>query len=217
MAKILYGNGECDVDATDIIYCELRVKYPIEIDDKSPDGFIINARNNKIIIAKLHPNMHGKLAAMFHYVGELNILSAALINTNGDIIRPTIKRVMDYAELLTTKAEDMTNLSENLSSTYVHKKRVTKMKLLQPYVENLTTTSGNYYLKGGTSYSGAIHISHEDGSYFTGGTHDDSSMPLYFRDTYKGDVKEELTLYTFEDIKKSRRLKSHNKKIRKKK
>ena len=53
MAKIFYGNGECEIQGEDIVYCELLVKYPIEIDDKSPDGFVIKAKNNRIIIARL--------------------------------------------------------------------------------------------------------------------------------------------------------------------
>ena len=50
MVKIFYGNGECEIQGTDIMYCELRVKYPIEIDDKSPSGFMIKAKYNRIII-----------------------------------------------------------------------------------------------------------------------------------------------------------------------
>ena len=95
MAKIFYGNGECEIQGNDIVYCELGVKYPIEIDDKSPDGFVIKAKNNKIIIAKLFKDKDNQLKEMFNYVGELNIVRAAVINKNGDISHPLIKRVMD--------------------------------------------------------------------------------------------------------------------------
>ena len=147
MAKIFYGNRECEIQGEDIVYCELRLKYPIEINDKSPDGFIIKAKNNKIIIVKFFQNKATQLKEMFSYIGELNIIRAAVLNKNGDREHPTIKKVMDYSELLATNAEDMTTLSENIRTTHVHGRRVTKMKLMQPYLENMTTGHDNFYLK----------------------------------------------------------------------
>ena len=212
--KIFYGNGECEVQGEDIVYCELRVKYPIEIDDKSPDGFIIKAKNNKIIIAKFFKDKDNQLKEMFNYVGELNIVSASVINKNGDVSHPVIKRVMDYTELLNTNAEDMTTLSENLKSTHIHGGRVSKMKLLQPYLENLTTEHDNYYLQDGSTYSGSFHIHHEDGRYMTGRTHTEESLDLYFKDIYGEDIKEELILYSYENLKKTRTHRTQGKKVR---
>ena len=214
--KIFYGNGECEVQGEDIVYCELRVKYPIEIDDKSPDGFIIKAKNNKIIIAKFFKDKDNQLKEMFNYVGELNIVSASVINKNGDVSHPVIKRVMDYTELLNTKAEDMTTLSENLKSTHVHGGRISKMKLMQPYLENLATEHEHYYLQDGSTYSGSFHIHHEDGRYMTGRTHTEESLDLYFKDIYEDDMKEELILYSYENIKKTRTHRTQGKKVRRK-
>ena len=215
MAKIFYGNGECELQADNVIYCELRVKYPIEIDDKSPDDFIIKAQNNKIIIAKFFKNKNSQLKSMFNYIGELNIIRAMVINKNGDRERAVIKRVMDYTELLTSNSEDMTTLSENLKSTHIHGGRVSKMKLMQPYLENMETYGDNYYLKDGNAYSGFIHISHEDGSYYTGTAHTKESQPLYFKDIYEGNKKEGLILYSYENVKKTRTHRTQGKKVRK--
>ena len=214
MAKIFYGNGECEIQGNDIVYCELGVKYQIEIDDKSPDGFVIKAKNNKIIIAKLFKDKDNQLKEMFNYVGELNIVRAAVINKNGDISHPLIKRVMDYTELLNTKAEDMTTLSENLKATHIHGVRVSKMKLMQPYLENLTTEHEHYYLQDGSTYSGYYHIHHDDGRYMTGRTHTDESLDLYFKDIYGDDVREELILYSYENIKKTRTHRTWGKMVR---
>ena len=214
MAKIFYGNGECEIQGEDIVYCELRVKYPIEIDDKSPDDFIIKAKNNKIIIAKFFQNKDTQLKAMFNYVGELNIVRASVINKNGDVEHPVIKRVMDYTELLNTKAEDMTTLSENLKATHIHGKRISKMKLMQPYLENMTTSHDYYYLEDGSTYSGSFHISHEDGRYYTGNTHTEESLNLYFKDVYGDDIKEELILYSYQNIKNTRTHRTQGKKVR---
>ena len=214
MAKIFYGNGECEIQGEDITYCELIVKYPIQIDDKSPDGFIIKAKNNKIIIAKFFKDKDNQLKEMFNYVGELNIVRAAVINKNGDIEHPVIKRVMDYTELLNTKAEDMTTLSENLKSTHVHGGRISKMKLMQPYLENLATEHEHYYLQDGSTYSGSFHIHHEDGRYMTGRTHTEESLDLYFKDIYGEDIKEELILYSYKNIKKTRTHRTQGKQVR---
>ena len=214
MVKIFYGNGECEVQGEDIIYCELIVKYPIQIDDKSPEGFIIKARNNKIIIAKFFQDSNAQLKEMFNYIGELKIVQAATINKNGDRESPTIKRVMDYTELLTTKAEDMTTLSENLKSTHIHGVRVSKMKLMQPYLENMTTSHEHYYLQDGSNYSGSYHIHHEDGRYMTGRTHTEDSLPLYFKDIYGDDIRDELILFSYHNLKNTRTYKTFGKRFR---
>ena len=218
MAKIFYGNGECEVQGEDIIYCELRVKYPIEIDDKSPDDFIIKAQNNKIIIAKFFKNKNSQLKSMFNYIGELKIIRAMVINKNGDRERAVIKRVMDYTELLTSNSEDMTTLSENLKATHIHGKRISKMKLMQPHIENMSTGKGsNYYLKDGSAYSGYFHIHIEDNRYMTGATHTEESLDLYFKDTYKDNVNEKLILYNFKNVLNTRHHKMHGREARRRK
>jgi len=217
MAKIFYGNGECEIQGEDIIYCELIVKYPIGLDDKSGDGFIIKARNNKIIIARFPLDKTTQLKEMFSYIGELNIISATVLNKNGDKELPIIKRVMDYTELLTTNAEDMTTVSENLKATHVHRHKIGKMTLRQPYIENMTTDNNNFYLEDGNSYSGLFHINNEDGSFFTEATHTSTSLPLYFKDIYEGDIREELILYNYKNLKNTRVRRTFGKKIRRRK
>ena len=199
MAKIFYGNGDCEIQQNgDIIYCELRIDHPILINDKSPDGFIIKANNNKIIIAKFFQDKKIQLKEMFSYVGELNIIRAIAVYENGDKEYPIVKKVMDYTELLTTNAEDMTIISEDLRTNHVHGKRIKKTRLLNPYLENMTTENDNFYLEDGSHYSGFFHKSHTDGRYFTGATHTTESLPLYFKDIYEEDVKEGLILKSYQ-------------------
>ena len=219
MVKIFYGNGECEIQGTDIMYCELRVKYPIEIDDKSPSGFMIKAKYNRIIIVvspSWNKNDSAQLKKMFNYVGDLHIVGAGTINMNGDKERPVVKKVMDYTELLTTKSEDMTTLSEDLKSKHIYGKKVKQMKLMQPYLENLIINGSNYYLEDGSNYKGFFHISHETGRHFTGKTHDENSLPIYFKDIFKDDVKDELILHGNDNYRKTREWKARGRKNRKK-
>ena len=55
---------------------------------------------------------------MFIYLGYFKVLSVTAYNLEGDREPITIKRVMDYTELLDTNAEDLTVKSEDLNVTY---------------------------------------------------------------------------------------------------
>ena len=223
VAKIFYGNGECEIQGDDIVFCQLRVKYPIMIDDRTSENFYINAKNNIILITRLLRNSqdgsideHIQLNELFNYFGELNIVSAGVINKKGEKERPVIKRVMDYAELLNTNAEDMTTASEELKTTHKHGRHIIhKMKLMQPHIENMRTEHSNYYLKNGKAYSGLYHIHIEDTSMMTGATHTKESLDLYFKDIYEGDVREELILYNYKNMMNTRYNRLHGRKVRK--
>ena len=76
--------------------------------------------------------------------------------------------------------------------------------------------SNNHFLEDGSIYSGSYHISHEDGKYYTGGKHTDESLPIYFKDHLKGDVKEELILYSHKNLKNTRLQRTIGKTIRRK-
>ena len=68
----------------------------------------------------------------------------------------------------------------------------------------MTTSHEHYYLKDGSTYSGSFHIHHEDGRYMTGSTHTEESLDLYFKDIFRDDVKEELILHSYENVRKTR-------------
>ena len=114
VSKIYYGNGECELDGIDVMYCEIEAKYPIQIDDKSPDDFVIMTVNNTIKIAKFHKGNLSKLDKLFDYVGDLQISRASTVNINGDIVQCVLNRVMDYTELLAGNTESMTINTEDL-------------------------------------------------------------------------------------------------------
>ena len=163
MVKIFYGNGECEVQGSEtVMFCELIVKYPIEITDKSPEGFMINAKNTKIIIARYSVNLNNPLKEMFSYVGDLNIIKSVVLNIDGSREWPQVKRVMDYTELLQTNAEDMTTLSEDLNSKHLYGEKVKTMKVFPLYIENLLAQDNNKYLQNGSIYNGYYHQRRED-------------------------------------------------------
>ena len=181
MAKLYYGNGECSIEGSDIRGVEIRYRGAIKIDDKTSDAFVINHQKNGIMI---FPIGEGVLNELFSYTGEFRILSVIVANTDAKKVPTSIHRVMDYTELLTTNAEDMTTKSEDLSATHVSGYKVAKTSLKQPNLNNQHTSNqnGELYLEGGTLYDGDFHIHLADNAAMTGKEHNEDSQDLYYVD-----------------------------------
>ena len=181
MAKLYYGNGECSIEGSDIRGVEIRYRGAIKIDDKTSDAFVINHQKNGIMI---FPIGEGVLNELFSYTGEFRILSVIVADTDAKKVHTSIHRVMDYTELLTTNAEDMTTKSEDLSATHVSGYKVAKTSLKQPNLNNQHTSNqnGELYLEGGTLYDGDFHIHLADNAAMTGKEHNEDSQDLYYVD-----------------------------------
>ena len=128
MAKLYYGRGSCTIEGSNIRGVLINYRGAIEIEDKTSGSFVINTGNNKIII---FPVGKGTLNDLFDYQGEFRILSVVVADHNAEKVPTTIYRVMDYSELLYSKAEDLTVKSEDLNATYVSGRRVAKTRLKQ--------------------------------------------------------------------------------------
>ena len=175
--KLYYGNGSCTIEGS-ARGVEIRYRGAIVIEDKTSDSFAIAHQNNGILI---FPIGEGTLNDLFDYVGEFKIISVIVADSNGEKVSTTIHRVMDYTELLNTKSEDMTTKSEDLSSTYVSGKKVTKTVLKKPHVNNLNTSDNNaeLYFQNGDKYDGYFHIHLADNAVMTGSEHTEESQDLY--------------------------------------
>ena len=180
MAKLYYGNGNCSIESGGSIRgVQISYKGALEIEDKTSDSFVITHQKNGILI---FPIGEGTLNELFDYVGEFKILSVLVADNNAEKVPTTIHRVMDYTELLNTKAEDMTTKSEDLSSTHTYGRKVAKTLLKQPNLNNQHTSEHNteLHLQDGTKYEGHYHIHLADGSAMTGREHTEDSQDLYF-------------------------------------
>ena len=178
MNKLYYGNGECTIEGSDIVGVQMTYRGSIEIQDQTSDSFAISHQRNGIMI---FPLRRGTLNKLFTYVGEFRILSVIVADSNAEKVHTTIHRVMDYTELLTTNAEDMTTVSEDLSATKTYGRKVAKTILKQPTINNQKTSDNiNLYLKDGTRYDGYFHIHLSDNATMTGREHTEDSQDLYF-------------------------------------
>ena len=171
MTTLYYGKGDCvvngNVSSITIVY-----RGAIAINTKFPDGYTIKAGYNKLIIEPfLNPQ---SLSDLFSYLGWLKINSATATNIDGNEEYITIKRYMDYSELLTSNAEDLTVKSEDLKVTYLHGRTFRRTSVVKKVIENLNTSTlekdlyldnepytGNYHLHiDGTAMSGIKHTEH---------------------------------------------------------
>ena len=191
--QLLYGNGECEIIGKDIISCNIAIENPIVVDDKTPEGYYVIGNNKNIgIMSAKQTNQF--LNTLFEYEGELVIKNAFALNSAGERINCKIKRVMDYAELLNTNAEDMTTLSENLKSKKLYGKKINKTIFKQNIIDDLDASAGAFYLKDGSEYSGKFHIHIDTTQRMSGATHTEESENLYFKDSINGNVIDKLIL-----------------------
>tara|TARA_Y100000310_G_C20641430_1_gene794150 strand:- start:485 stop:1054 length:570 start_codon:yes stop_codon:yes gene_type:complete len=187
MIKLYYGNGEATLEGAGIQGIQIQYSGAIKITKTCGDDCLFTARNNGIIIASLSG---GELSNLFTYRGEIKITSVIAADNNAKKVPCVIKRVMDYSELLNTKAEDLTTKSEDLSAGYKYKGKPRKTIVVDNIIKNQNTAThdGDLYLEGGSLYNGNFHV-HEDGKAMTGSEHTKESQNLYIKKTTTGKLK----------------------------
>ena len=179
--RLIYGNGNCSISSyEDIRGIEIRYKGVVSITDKTPEGFNILIGKNKILI---FPLGQGNLTELFDYQGEFRVISVLVAGKDCNQVPTSIKRVMDYAELLETKAEDMTTNSEKLNATYKYANKVKKTSIDVKIIPNLNTN--NYRLtlfkEDGSEYTGKFHIHKADNRIMSGEKHSEASEELFYK------------------------------------
>ena len=127
MAILYYGGGDCTVEGN-VSSLVIYYRGAIVIDNKLPDGYTIELETGKLIINPSE-RVHN-LNDLFEYLGEFRVLSVTANNLEGDSEPISMKRVMDYSELLNTNAEDLTTKSEDLKVTYIQGRRFRKTLIL---------------------------------------------------------------------------------------
>ena len=178
MNKLYYGNGECTIEGNAILVV-IKYRGAVVIRDKSPKGYYLTANSNTITISPFKAT-EATLNELFTYEGELRIISVKTYYNDVDSVPTTIKRVMDYSELLNTNAEDMTTNSENLNKTHISGNKVNKTRLLVKTIKDLHTgdEGSSKLLLNGEDYSGSYHIHIGTGVIMAGARHSKDSQVL---------------------------------------
>ena len=179
MVQIFYGSGNCSIEGSSIRGVQIfYTGNAIKITDKTPNGFYIATKNNKIII---FPLGKGSLNNLFDYIGEFKIDYAIAVDANNKKINCTIRRLMDYPEML-GNPESITINSEDLKQGYISTARVSNTSVDRNIIKNKNSSEvGALYYKDGTEYSGKIHIHINSGAVMTGMEHSKDSETLYFK------------------------------------
>ena len=126
MAKLYYGGGDCTVEGN-VSSLVIYYRGNILIESKLPNGYEIKLESGKLNINT--SSRIQNLNELFNYLGEFRVLSVTATNLDGNRESVSIKRVMDYSELLDTKAEDLTVKSEHLKVTYKHGRKYRKTRV----------------------------------------------------------------------------------------
>ena len=115
MATLYYGGGDCSIEGN---VSSLTINYQgaIVITSKLPDGYEITLENGKLNISTTGRTRN--LNDLFSYMGYFKIKTVTANNLEGEREPITIKRVMDYIELIDSKYEDLTVKYENIKATY---------------------------------------------------------------------------------------------------
>ena len=177
MNKIYYGGGNCSIKGEDdIISLQIHYSGAVKIKDKTPPQFHIVAGNDIILIFSFGSSH--ELTDLFDYVGKFKINKIIAGNRDLEKVTCISKKVMDYSEMINTKAEDLDTKSEKLSAGYAHKGIVSKTTVDKSIIEDLFS-EGEFYTKGGKAYHGSYHAHLKSGAIMSGANHSKSSKILY--------------------------------------
>ncbi len=179
MVTLYYGDGACNIEGSNNIKgVQIHYTGDIHIIDKTPDGYELLEKNNTILIFAI--NSDKVLHDLFEYKGYLKIKSILVGGNNGEKLNSTIRRSMDYAELIQSNAEDMTINSEDLNVTH-RSGYVKKSSINVPTINNLNTDNYDIqlFLGSGEAYTGAFHIYKKNMRTMSGAYPNDSSKLLY--------------------------------------
>ena len=189
MVKIYYNDGECTIEGSPKIRgVQLKYKGSIKVEKTAGDNFVLMHKNNGILI---FPLGEGYLNKLFIYNGTMKIISAIASDDLGEVIICSIKKTIDYSELLNSTSETMTLPSEKMSSDINSTREINETPQI---IENLHTRdkSTPSYLKDGSVYEGYFHIHLNDASSMTGAVHDENSQDLYLKHVKFGKVIDKL-------------------------
>ena len=188
MAILYYGGkGSCTIEGVDIRGVEISYRGAVKITKTCGNNFHIGVGKNKIMV---FPIGEGVLSDLFTYKGEIKITSVLVADSNAEKVPTTIKRVMDYAELMETNAEDLAVKSERLNEGHIYRNKVKETTVESKTIDNLNTRDGDYYKKDGSRYEGAYHIHISSARAMTGAEHTDKSEVLFIKSINDGEIIE---------------------------
>ena len=127
MAILFYGGGDCSIEGN-VGSLIINYRGNILIHNRLPNSYNLTIEKGQLIIEPISEAQ--SLNELFKYKGEFRVNSVSAKDISGEKIYPTITRAMDYAELIYSKAEDLTVKSEDLKVTYKQGRTFTKTRIL---------------------------------------------------------------------------------------
>lgn len=187
IAELYYGNGEVTIEGSEIRGLHIKYDGDIKIEKTAGDDIMMTHNNKGIIFVSTGG---GYLSELFKYSGTLKITYLLVADKNAEEMSSTIKKVMDYSELIESNSEDMTIVSENMSSSLTSLKKIKETP--QIWESHTKDKSTPFYLKDGSKYEGYYYIDLKDSSCLTGMAGDQNSQLLYYKQIKFGKLIDKL-------------------------
>tara|TARA_Y100000593_G_scaffold17787_1_gene35494 strand:+ start:5507 stop:6109 length:603 start_codon:yes stop_codon:yes gene_type:complete len=180
LVKIYYGQGKCSLETDeDIALLQINFSGAIHITDKTPSNFaIMQGKKNisRLLIFKVSNG--GELSDLFEYKGYFKINRAIAVNHSLSKFNCRIQSLLETADLMSTKSEDISTKSEETGLSHTYKRPVSETKINNNIINNLNS-NGNLYDFLGNEYSGKYHIHLNTLELMTGATHTKDSKQLF--------------------------------------
>ena len=187
-SQIYYGDGTCYIDGNDILGVALSYAGNGVVETMFTNERLILQGVRRITVVSLDGS---PLTNLFSYSGTLKIQSAEVSTLEG-LVNTTLNRIDNYSELINSNAEDITTISEKLTTKGTSGIGAAPKTITYPVFENAKTENhdGKLYLENGQLYSGNFHIHTKDGSAMTGSRHTPKSQLLYTKLYIDGNFKD---------------------------
>ena len=173
-ATISYNDGkvylECDGNP---VVITIDYEGVVEATSMLPNGFIIQEKNNRIIIIRLVADQFPEL--LFEYKGSFKIKKTDLYNNTIRITALSKTKTHQFYRIQDNWNQLNSSWSEYYDDYYFGQIRTRKTNIV---TKGLSSTSGGLALKDGTAYYGDVHL-HSNGIFMTGGEHNEDSEMLY--------------------------------------
>ena len=183
-ATISYYDGNVYLESDgNPIAIEIYYKGKISGSSSMPSGFLIFAKNGKIIIIRLEDKPFPEF--LFKYSGALKIKRAMVYGATERVaasiswVDHRWRYMKDHKWDLATSSWEKYSAEDVVLGSKVASNAISKIKT-KIITNNIKSTSGNLVLKNGTPYYGDVHF-HSDGYFMTGSVLTKDSKRLYIK------------------------------------
>ena len=174
---ISYYDGNVYLESDGNPYAiDITYKGKIKGESKMPDGFLVQEKNNRILILRISDKQFPEL--LLSYNGNFKVLRADLYSETSRVTA-SLNANIHYPNRMSDNWNQLNSKWQEYGDSYFYGDPTTR-KRTDIVTNNLKSTSGNLATKNGEEYYGDVHF-HSEGYFMTGGVHTKDSVRLYHK------------------------------------